>query len=536
MRRIFFLCAFVLFGGLSNPVRNDRPNVLIIISDDVGLDSWERAGIGNSFASTPNLDTLADQGLTFRNAWTTPTCSPTRAALLSGLIGSKNGVLEVGDQLDPSFETLFEAVDRHTGGEYAIGAFGKWHIGPNRDLDNPNEQGAHHFHGYMGGAPSDYSNWDQVINGSSSETTTYLTTDITSAAIDWKQQQTGPWMIWMAHAAAHTPFHAPPDSLHTRTSLASDRDQYLAMIEALDAETGRLVDSLSPAERENTIIFYVGDNGTPVGVLEGYPNRRGKGTLYQGGVNVPFIVSGFGVTRSGEIDQALVHTMDIHATVLDLLGVELNGGVNNSFSLEERLLDASGRSRPYLLTETGNGADYQVAIRDDQYKVIRQSSGETTFFDLLDDPFERTDLASMTLSADLQSRLDQLVAEADVQVNGWSCNDGIQNGDEDSMTCAVETRTEEGLPGSGFELGSVYPNPFVDQLTIESESSMPISRVTMFTLTGQRVQSWEAFSPEQTMQLHVSSLSAGMYVLRIESHLGGQGSVPAVETRLVTKR
>ena len=102
----------------------------------------------------------------------------------------------------------------------------------------------------MGGGVGDYFNWQETVNGQSSTRTTYNTSAIVDSGIDWISQQNNPWFVWMAFAAPHTPFHLPPNSLHSRVLSgtqqdinANPQDYYFAMIEALDTEIGRLLDS-----------------------------------------------------------------------------------------------------------------------------------------------------------------------------------------------------------------------------------------------------------------------------------------------------
>ncbi len=532
MRRLALFLTLILFGGFFTPTPSDRPNILVIIADDMGVDAWGRTGIGSNMASTPNLDSLADQGVTFTNAWAAPLCTPTRAAILSGMYGSKTDVLSVENVLKTSFETIFESVTAQTSDEYEIGVFGKWHVGPRRYLDHPNDQGADHFHGYLGGDPGDYSQWDRTINDVSDTSTDYVTSDITNAAIEWRAQQSSPWFMWMAHGAAHSPFHTPPDSLFTRDTPVTGLDQYLAMIESLDHETGRLLASMSESERENTVILFIGDNGTPVTQLQGFPNRRGKGSLYQGGVNVPMVVSGFGVERVAA-DEALVHVLDIHATILELIGEELPGGIHNSFSFHDRLSDPFAASRPYLISESQNDSGYGFAIRNDRYKAIEQPTGERQFFDLLVDPFELNDLAISGMNADEQNIQSELLIEASAQLNGWSCNDGIQNGAEDSTTCSVQTSVESQEVPFHSILESVYPNPTTGDVSLTLESGQGDVHISVFSLNGQKLKAEYQHSAGGRIKLLLDDLPAGMYIVHLRSGLG-LGKGPG-DTTLITK-
>ena len=163
----------------------------------------------------------------------------------------------------------------------------------------------------------DYSNWPLVINGVEQTSTTYHTTAITDMAIDWIQQQDDPWFTWIAYVAPHSPYHLPPAELHNRSLSGTNQDinnntrpYFLAAIEAMDTEIGRLLDSMSAEQRENTVVMVLGDNGSPPAVLDtdAFPRSHGKSTLYEGGIRVPFMVSGEPITRGNVREAALVNT------------------------------------------------------------------------------------------------------------------------------------------------------------------------------------------------------------------------------------
>lgn len=431
-KRWYFVFAIFCYSILAYT----QPNVLIIVADDMGIDAMNGYEVGStSLPVTPNLDALRTQGLMFDNAWVNPFCTPTRAAILSANYGNKTGVLTVPGNLALSYETLFEKVSEQSNDAYATAAFGKWHLGGNNS-NHPNMQGVQHFAGLTGGAVMDYNSWNFNENGTVNATTEYATTKFTNDAIDWVDNQTQPWVVWMAHIAPHSPFHVPPDPItYSQMNTNGNRNKFIAMIETMDYEIGRLYNSLTEAEKANTLVIFIGDNGTPNAVLRGFPSEHGKGSLYEGGIRVPMFASGFGVSRENEVEDGLVQGVDMYATVLDVIGGDLAEGVFNSRSFKAVLSDENAVTNPYNFSEiTGNNLE-GVAIRNEQYKLIDFADGTQEFYDLTNDPLETTELITNGLTSEQMDILAELEAEANQRVMAWSCQDLIKNGDEEGIDC-----------------------------------------------------------------------------------------------------
>jgi len=325
-----------------------RPgNVLLIVLDDVGIDGVGVYGTGFS-PPTPNIDALATNGMRFLNAWSNPVCSPTRASIQTGRFAFQTGVGEVikGAQLGtpglrPEEITLAEAVRITSNGAFATGCFGKWHLTPG-DPFGPNDQGFDEYAGLLNnltGAQS-YDSYEWTENGFTAPETQYLTSKTVDRALGWISTRSRPWLAVVPFHLAHTPYHEPPASLHTRdltsagTPGANPRPYWEAMVEAMDTEIGRLLQGVGPALARTTVIV-VGDNGTQFRVTP-YDPEHAKGSLYQAGVNVPLIFSGYRVKRG--ISPALVNVTDLFATIVELMGghvaqVEPAGRVVNSESL-----------------------------------------------------------------------------------------------------------------------------------------------------------------------------------------------------------
>ena len=387
----------------TGPTLNEHPNILLVISDDLGLDASSGYQVGTDLPTTPTLDELAANGLIFDNAWAYPLCSPTRATILTGRYGIRTGVLSPEDPISSNETSLQSFIDSNVPNTYTHAVFGKWHLSgrDNGGIDNPNLMGVDHFAGFQGGGVQDYFDWTMVENGRESPSDVYTTTRFVDLAIDWIAAREDPWFAWLAFNAPHTPFHLPPLDLHGRDSLspdqrAIDRDPlpyYLAAIEAMDHEIGRLLESFSADTRANTVIIYMGDNGSPRRVYQGSPRQRGKGSVYQGGVAVPMIISGRGVTRIGEREDALVSSVDLFATIANLAGAGTTE-FNDSLSFAGLLSTAGSGPRSHAYTEVVSenlGRD-EWAIRSDQYKLMRQLPRPEELYDLQADPMERENL------------------------------------------------------------------------------------------------------------------------------------------------
>jgi len=399
---------------------NSSPNILLIIADDMGLDATPGYSIGDIKPRMPNLESLIANGIKFTNLWSSPLCTPTRAGILTGKYGFRTGVTNVTQTLPTNEESLHSYLDDMNSG-YNHAVIGKWHLS-NRDINHPNIIGVDEYSGILGGGVQSYFNWDLVENMQSSNSTEYTTTKLTDLAIDWIGNQNQPWFLWLAYNAPHTPFHLPPNELHNQGVLSSDQASidanplpyYLAMLEAMDTEMGRLFNSMSQEERDNTVIIFVGDNGTPNQVIQTYRTRRAKGSLYQGGINVPMVISGKNVERKAAEETALLGTIDLFATVAGIAGADITS-VNDSKNFTS-MFNSSGVSvRDYVYSEIGddvNTIDY--TIREASYKLIRFSNGDEALYNLRQDPLESTNLLNanqLPLSSEALSAKERMEAE-----------------------------------------------------------------------------------------------------------------------------
>ena len=408
LNRLTGILAFLIFSSCnsddaatetSDPIPTpSSPNILLIIADDMGLDATPGYSVGTSKPTMPNLQDLMNSGVRFNNVWSNPVCTPTRATILTGKYGFRTNVINVGDVLSTSETSIYKVLNTNAP-EYSHAVIGKWHL--SSDPTHPTAMGVDYFAGLLGGGVQSYTNWDLNENGVTTTSTAYTTTKFTDLAIDWVSAQSQPWFLWLAYNAPHTPFHLPPTNLHNQGDLPADDASieanplpyYHAMIEAMDSEIGRLLSTMTQEERDNTLIIFVGDNGTPSKVVQGYNSNRAKGSIYQGGVNVPMVISGKNVTRMNDTEDALISTTDLFATIAEVAGTaSYDSGDSRSFL--DLLSSSNSKGRDFVYTEKYNaqtqGPDY--TIRNATHKYIYFNTGAEALYNLIENPLESPNL------------------------------------------------------------------------------------------------------------------------------------------------
>ncbi len=402
-------------------------NILLIILDDWGADSHHLYNDDPSatFAPTPNIDRLASQGVLFGQAYTYATCSPTRATMLTGRYGHRTGILSPGGaKLDRDETTIPEILKARNAG-YADASFGKWHLGGHPARGPVNRGGWSYFAGSSDNlVDGSYYNWKKVKGGVvTTNHTVYATTDNVNDTIEWISGQTEPWFVWLAFNAPHSPYDLPPTNLHSYGEFeveGNERRCFEAMVEAVDTETGRLLDFVGTNLTDTTVIL-MGDNGTSGGVIQPpHPKHRGKGTLYQGGIKVPLIIAGANVANPGRRSDELVHSADLFATILELAGVDLDAAMTmgvgeDSRSLLPILADQSFNppENPIMLeSDAIPGGRLGRAVLNESYKLIRIVGEGDEFYNYQNDPLEKTNLLDRVLSTEEQAAYDLLSEQA----------------------------------------------------------------------------------------------------------------------------
>jgi arylsulfatase A-like enzyme len=292
----------------------------------------------------------------------------------------------------PATEMTFPEIIATEAPEYGLASFGKWHLGSGDT--GPFETGGWvNFSGTLQGGVQDYSDWTRIkiVDGVLVDDGTLVTNLVangdydspyaTSVQVDEAvsfidAQGNDPWVVWMGFNAPHDPFHDPPADLAPEggysTSGNANKDLYVRMLEALDTEIGRLLESV---DLSKTNIIVIGDNGTP-GQVDQAPAgglAAAKGSLNEGGIHVPFFAHGPAVRQSGTSDK-LVHVVDLFSTVLDLTGVDQSGGLDVHSESIVPIFDGTDTADRCIIAEKFgiNDFDGRSLIMDEwpNYKLI----------------------------------------------------------------------------------------------------------------------------------------------------------------------
>jgi arylsulfatase A-like enzyme len=405
-------------------------NVLLVLLDDVGAEVLDPAS--PSRPTTPEIDSLAENGVRFEHSWGAPACSQARAALMTGRYTHRFGlgwVLSLHSAWTmPDSEVLIPEM-LATAGLTSL-ALGKWHLGVQIDGEAawPKVDGFTHYSlnaGTLGpgfsvsGRKMSYSKWEEYQPGVFSLEQGYNTEAIGDRAQAEIASMPEPWFTYLAFNAPHEPMHVPPSVLRRsgRDPTLTDTEQkFYWMIEAVDSVLEDLLDGMDPAVRARTLVIVSADNGSEPKTVDPEFVDRAKGSVYEHGVTVPLIISGPGVVNPGRTSDAHVNLVDLYPTIAEVMGATVTtdiDGVSLVPLLEDRV--ASVRTYDMVSKFGASGCDWRRAIRDERYKWVGAWTAgypiEEELYDLQSDPDERNDLFASGLSADAAAHAAALAVE-----------------------------------------------------------------------------------------------------------------------------
>jgi len=421
--------------------RSTKPNFLVIVSDDQGM--GDLGCYGASDVKTPNLDRLAASGVRFTN-WhaNSPVCSPSRASLITGRYPHRTGIPQILFS-KPGFdvpglkagEATLATELRKLG--YRTGAIGKWHLGSTPE-SRPLAQGFDEFFGYYSGWIDYYSHRFYTLGGQPVyhdlwrgekevwRDNEYMTEVLGREARAFlrRQNREKPFFLYLTFGAPHYPMMAPQRYVDRfPETMDRDRRMHAAMISALDDAIGGVMAELkSRGVLENTVVFFMSDNGATEEERADHRGRRyqggsngplrgSKGSLFEGGIRVPAMMSWPGKIRAGQVREECGIAMDILPTFLEWAGGKAPAHVDGVSVAAPLTQDSAWPADRDLFWSY----DGQTAIRRGNWKLVEQPrerlGGEVTagpwLSDLARDPGEKQNLATEpgTPSADLRRAL-----------------------------------------------------------------------------------------------------------------------------------
>jgi arylsulfatase A-like enzyme len=394
----------------------ERPNIVIILTDDQGYADISFNPNHPREVSTPNMDALAREGVFFTQAYTSGhVCSPTRAGLMLGRYQQRVGVYTAG-QGGSGFDPRLPIFPGMLPKEYTSSAIGKWHLGLDDDFPELKwhalSRGFDECYKFMGRGGHDYfklsdvkgDNYEPIYRNkdrlSVSDYEGYLTTRLTEEAVDFiGRDKDGPFFLYLAYNAVHSPAQAPQKDIDRYRKkfpgLTEKRAILMAMLEHLDLGVGAVVKKLKDEELwDNTLLFFLTDNGGSKameannGILNGF-----KGSLYEGGIRTPWVVSWPARFKGGRKISTPVISLDILPTTLDALGVA--GAGNTPFDGKSLLplLTGGERTLDRVLYWNSGPPKGEWAVRDGDWKA-HGFKDRYQLFNLAQDPSEKNDLAA----------------------------------------------------------------------------------------------------------------------------------------------
>ena len=397
---VFALC--IESSGLRSEAA-EKPNLVIFYADDLG---WGETGVqGNTDIPTPHIDSIAKNGVRFKQGYVAAAyCSPSRAGLLTGKYPTRFGH-EFNSVANVTGLHLQETTlaDRLKSLGYATACVGKWHLGGGPEY-RPSKRGFDEFYGTLANTPffhptnfvdSRISDDVRKIDDDS-----FYTTDAyADRAVDWiDRNKSQPMFLYLPFNAQHAPLQAPQKYLDRFPNITEEkRKLFAAMMSAMDDAVGRVMDRVREiGQEENTLYFFIGDNGGPTqsttsknGGLRGF-----KSTTYEGGPRVPFFAQWKGKLPAGKTYESPVQNLDVLPTIITAAG----GQIDPAWKLDGvdlmPFLTGANTSRPHETLYWRFGKQWAVRQGDMKLVVANGGSGQPELYDLASDFAESKDLAS----------------------------------------------------------------------------------------------------------------------------------------------
>lgn len=409
MKHIFFLFLSLCFFSCSTELKIDKPNVILIMADDIGFEALGFNGAINY--KTPVLDSLARNGINFTNAYSQPLCSPTRVKIMTGKPNYVN--YEYFTYLNPSQKT-FGNLFQENG--YKTSIVGKWQLNGvqfdlenNQNLDRPYDAGFDEYCLWWLTERGDrFAKPNIFQNGKKIETTIddYGPNIFSNFIVDYiERNKNTPFFVYYPMALVHDPFRPTPDSEDwndlNKRNIGNNPKYFSEMVTYMDKVIGEISDALIKNNLDkNTILIFLGDNGTDTKVTtlnNGYQIQGSKGRTIKHASNVPLIINWNTKINDYRVSDALIDLTDFYATFEDILNVKNYESYGKS--LIPLLLDDSYLERDVLVTYynpmwSTRGLDRGIFAQSKDYKLYKK--GE--FFKYSEDIYEKRPISTINLT------------------------------------------------------------------------------------------------------------------------------------------
>ncbi|MFT7197873.1 MAG: arylsulfatase A-like enzyme, partial [Marinoscillum sp.] len=407
---------------------HEKPNVIIILADDLG---YADVGFnGSEEIPTPNIDRIANEGVVFTNGYVTySVCGPSRAGLITGRYQNRfgyatNPIIAPDDPnmgLPLTERTL--ATELKTAG-YTNGVIGKWHLGTHESL-KPDKRGFDHFFGFLSGGhryfPEEYifndlsevkKDWDWyqtklLLNNEPVEETAYLTDALSREAVSFiDANQDNPFFLYLAYNAPHGPLQATEEYLSRFKHIENEkRRTYAAMVSAMDDGIGQVLDKLKALGLDqNTIVVFLSDNGGPEhhNASDNGMLRDGKGSMYEGGIRVPFAMKWPEKIAPRSVFEKPVMSFDIFSTVCASINLQAQNKLDGVDLIP--FLNGSKSHLPHESLFWVDMGDNDFSARIGDLKIVKEKKSPLELFDLKKDISENVPLQN-------RAKLDQIFAD-----------------------------------------------------------------------------------------------------------------------------
>ncbi|HSO88534.1 MAG TPA: arylsulfatase [Draconibacterium sp.] len=404
---IFLFIYFHVEIGFSAENKNEKPNIVLILADDMG---WgDIRSNGNLSIETPVLDRLAEKSLSFDRFYVCPLCAPTRAEILTGRYFLRTGVSSVTqgyENMNPR-ETTFAEILKQNG--YATGCFGKWHNG-GYFLQHPNRKGFDEYIGFMVGHLGYYYDAIYQHNDEDIKSDGYATDYFTSQALGFIERNADkPFLCYVPYNVPHSPFQVPEKYFNKYKTRGLDNElaTIYGMVENMDENIGLIQEKLDQLNlTEKTIVIFLSDNGPNTFRYNGGMKGK-KGNVDEGGVRVPFYISWPGTIETGTTTQ-LAQGIDLFPTLLKLCSISYKPVLPiDGVDLSKTIFKKAENFDRYIYTRQPQYPLQNRAgsIRNNRHRLTI-ANGETLLYDMQNDPSQKVNIA-----ADFPEIKNKLTAE-----------------------------------------------------------------------------------------------------------------------------